>query len=424
MNDAGASALTEKQAASLQLFKAAVADVHTDQYDDHFYLRWLRARSYDVPKAEKMLRASLLWRDQMGTDSLLTSYNPPEVLQKYYPVGFSGHDRGGCPVLIIPFGNCDIKGILHSVKKSEYIKYTVYILEKSIRDMKEQSEKLGRNVDQLCIIFDLENFGMKHITWKPAMDVVLYLVQLHEGNYPEMMKKTYVVNTPKVFSIAYAIIRPFINDITASKIKIYGRGKPYKWRETLLADIDPNELPVHWGGSKTDENGDPRCPDLICLGGDVPQSYYMAPANRLAESEDLQMGTVNKGGTLSVEKEVPMAGSALRWEFKTEDYDIGFAVYRKQEDGSLVEVVPKQRVNSHLVPEDGQLMCTEPGTYVVTFDNTFSLFRPKKIAYTVSVLSPENVISGYDEIFGSGKRSSMTSLPNGPTSHIANTNGH
>jgi hypothetical protein len=35
------------------------------------------------------------------------------------------------------------------------------------------------------------------------------------------------------------------------------------YRETLLKYIDASELPAHYGGTKLDENGDPRCSALV-----------------------------------------------------------------------------------------------------------------------------------------------------------------
>ena len=50
-----------------------------------------------------------------------------------------------------------------------------------------------------------------------------------------------------------------------------------------------------------------------------------------------------------------------RWEFKTEGYDIGFGVHRINEDGSKEEIVASERVNSHMVPEEGNYVCQQPG---------------------------------------------------------------
>lgn len=79
----------------------------------------------------------------------------------------------------------------------------------------------------------------------------------------------------------------------------------------------------------------------------------------------------------------------------TESADVGFGVYLKtksgerQKAGDMVEVVPNQRYNSHLVPEDGSLTCSEPGVYVLRFDNTYSFIHSKRISYSVEVLLPD-----------------------------------
>ena len=51
----------------------------------------------------------------------------------------------------------------------------------------------------------------------------------------------------------------------------------------------------------------------------------------------------------------------------TDDNDIGFGVFRrtadaKQKKGEMEEIVETQRVNSHFVPEDGSVICKDPGT--------------------------------------------------------------
>ncbi|KAH7957474.1 hypothetical protein HPB52_019221 [Rhipicephalus sanguineus] len=102
--------------------------------------------------------------------------------------------------------------------------------------------------------------------------------------------------------------------------------------------------------------------------------------------------------TLSVDRrschEVPVsvtqAGSRLCWEYETEDHDIGFTVVRAQDDPAAedVTVLSWQREDSHLKPREGSILCEEPGTYVLKFDNTFSAYRSKKLTYTVRVVPP------------------------------------
>ncbi len=64
----------------------------------------------------------------------------------------------------------------------------------------------------------------------------------------------------------------------------------------------------------------------------------------------------------------------------SEGNDIGFGVFRRTSDerqkaGEMVEVVTSERVNSHMVPEDGSIVCDTPGTCKLTY-LTHPLTRP------------------------------------------------
>lgn len=56
-----------------------------------------------------------------------------------------------------------------------------------------------------------------------------------------------------------------------------------------------------------------------------------------------------------------------RWQFESDGADIGFGVFLKtrkgerQRVGEMTEVLPSQRYNAHLVPEDGSLTCLQAG---------------------------------------------------------------
>ncbi|XP_045616077.2 SEC14-like protein 2 [Procambarus clarkii] len=381
----------EREHRLAQLRERVAGVVAPDQQHDHNLLQWLVARNYNIDKAEHMLRRSMQWRKEWGADSVL-DWDVPEVLHHYYPVGMAGHDKTGLPVWIIPYGGCDMRGLLSSVRKADYIRYTIRVLELSRQDMAKQTQILGYPITQQCCIFDLENFSLKHVTWKPAMDVVLELVQLYEANYPEFLKCAYVINAPKVFTLAYAVIKPFLHEVTLKKIRIFGHSG---WKEALLEDIDADQLPQHWGGTRTDPDGNTKCPSQICLGGEVPKKYYLSLSksnlSKITDDDNLSTITLNKGGKKRLKYDVKQPGSHLKWEFRTEDFDVGFGVSRKVKKGEEEILVPMQRVNSQLVTEEGYLVCTEPGTYVVTFDNEFSYVRSKKILYTVHVEPPGSV---------------------------------
>ena len=50
------------------------------------------------------------FRKKYGVDTILTEYEPAEVLKNYVPGGFFGEDREGHPVWYDVSGNIDARG--------------------------------------------------------------------------------------------------------------------------------------------------------------------------------------------------------------------------------------------------------------------------------------------------------------------------
>jgi hypothetical protein len=48
------------------------------------------------------------------------------------------------------------------------------------------------------------------------------LLQIDQDNYPEMMRRMYLVNTPGLFTTLFAMLKPFIDPVTLSKIEVLG----------------------------------------------------------------------------------------------------------------------------------------------------------------------------------------------------------
>ncbi|XP_013402720.2 SEC14-like protein 2 [Lingula anatina] len=346
-----------------------------------------------------MLRNHLAWRKKVGADTILEDCVLPEVITTYYAGGWCGFDKEGDPVWVDPVGRLDLKGIAHSAKKEDIIKSKIMCVERGYRMMADQSKKLGKRVSQLCIIFDMEGFGMKHL-WKPGVDIFCEILEMFESNYPETLKRCYVINAPKIFPLAYHIVKPILSEDTKNKIKVLGSN----WKERVLRDIDPKEIPLYWGGTRTDPDGNPFCKSKVCIGGEVPKSYYLREKDQLS-SEYLVKSVIKKGSMLPVELEVNEPGCAIRWEFHTENHDIGYAIYYKTSPGEqnvsdMEVVVGNKRVNSHLVPEDGTVYCSKAGIYVFCFDNSYSWTRSKTVLYVIEVIHPETpsaMCNGYTQ---------------------------
>jgi hypothetical protein len=48
--------------------------------------------------------------------------------------------------------------------------------------------------------------------------------------------------------MAYSIVRPLMDERTASKMVIYSHGDR-EWKQALLADVDVDQLPLCYGGT-------------------------------------------------------------------------------------------------------------------------------------------------------------------------------
>ncbi|XP_063769455.1 SEC14-like protein 2 isoform X2 [Pseudophryne corroboree] len=383
--------LSPKQEEALVKFRENVKDLKPKLppflQDDYFLLRWLRARCFNLQKSESMLRKHMEVRKHMDADNVLEKWQPPEVVQKYLSGGLCGFDREGSPIWYDVIGPLDPKGLLFSASKQDLMKTKVRDCERMQQECRMQSEKLGRKVEEVVMIYDVEGLGLKHL-WKPAVDLYGEVLQMFEDNYPEALKRLFVIKAPKLFPVAYNLVKHFLSEDTRRKIIVVGDN----WKEVLQKYISPEELPKYYGGTLADPDGDPKCKSKINYGGDIPKTYYVR--DQVQQNYEHSV-TINRGSSQQMEYEILFPGCVLRWQFQSDGADIGFGVFRKtkagerQKAGDMIEVLPNERYNAHMVPEDGSLTCADPGTYVLRFDNTYSFIHAKKIGYTVEVLLPD-----------------------------------
>ncbi|KAL1791051.1 SEC14 2 isoform X1 [Sigmodon hispidus] len=380
--------LSPKQEEALAKFRENVQDVlpTLPNPDDYFLLRWLRARSFDLQKSEAMLRKHVEFRKQKDIDNII-SWQPPEVIQQYLSGGRCGYDLDGCPVWYDIIGPLDAKGLLFSASKQDLLRTKMRDCELLLQECAHQTTKLGKKIETITMIYDCEGLGLKHL-WKPAVEAYGEFLSMFEENYPETLKHLFVVKAPKLFPVAYNLIKPFLSEDTRKKIMVLGAN----WKEVLLKHISPEQLPMEYGGTMTDPDGNPKCKSKINYGGDIPKQYYVRDQVKQQYEHNVQ---ISRGSSHQVEYEILFPGCVLRWQFMSEGSDVGFGIFLKtkmgerQKAGEMTEVLPNQRYNSHMVPEDGTLTCSEPGIYVLRFDNTYSFIHAKKVSFTVEVLLPD-----------------------------------
>ncbi|XP_071790244.1 SEC14-like protein 3 isoform X2 [Asterias amurensis] len=413
----------------LQQFRTNLSDVLLVEHDDYYLLRFLRARKFDLKKSEKMIRDHFEFRKRWDVDYLANQWTPPEVLDKHFVGGLFGEARDGSPVWFDPYGHIDTKGIVMSVTRNDFLKFKILACERIQKALKEQSKKHGRRIEMYTLVFDLDKVNFSHL-WRPFVNLYNEVIKIWEANYPESLKCAFVINTPKMFTVGFNLIKPFLSEETAAKAVIVDS----HYHDKLFNLISKENVPIHYGGTAVDSDNDPKCQSKICFGGKVPRSYYLSDQ---FDYDSMSVIYVANGSHLDLRYSVKKPGSVLKWEFKTEKCNICFGVYLEQATAEsqtasqraghgvgqdktrshsssstsslssssslssvgrgdrgveLVEVIPLQKVNSEMVPESGGLRCEDTGTYVLRFDNNYSWLRCKKIFYTIEVMPPDNDI--------------------------------
>uniref|UniRef100_G3TM50 SEC14 like lipid binding 2 n=1 Tax=Loxodonta africana TaxID=9785 RepID=G3TM50_LOXAF len=369
--------LSPKQKEALAKFRENVQDVlpTLPNPDDYFLLRWLRARSFDLQKSEAMLRKHVEFRKQKDIDSII-SWQPPEVIQQYLSGGMCGYDLDGCPVWYDIIGPLDAKGLLFSATKQDLLRTKMRDCELLLQECGRQTTKVGKKIETITMIYDCEGLGLKHL-WKPAVEAYGEFLCMFEENYPETLKRLFVVKAPKLFPVAYNLIKPFLSEDTRKKIMVLGG----EWSRLLLHTMIcvPN-----WGCLYSKLGSHLQFSHKLF--SDISYIYHNVSTLSLI---------IARGSSHQVEYEILFPGCVLRWQFASDGADIGFGIFLKtkmgerQRAGEMTEVLSNQRYNAHMVPEDGTLTCSDPGIYVLRFDNTYSFIHAKKVSFTVEVLLPD-----------------------------------
>ncbi|KAM7301476.1 hypothetical protein ISCGN_016995 [Ixodes scapularis] len=200
-----------------------------------------------------------------------------------------------------------------------------------------------------------------------------------EGRLPQAAIRSSF--SPSFFPLVWRIVRPFLSQRTVDKVLIFAKDG---WREIMRDTFEPERLPKHWGGDMLGPDGDPRCTDKVCPGGQVPKCPQMGP--------DAFSQVISSRDAWELRVPVQQSQSLLRWNFNVQRGDLAFDLRYlppkddKKPEASDEPLTKPQRLTGQ---QDGSLHCDKPGTYVLRFDNSFSWLTSKNLTYTVEVQPPD-----------------------------------
>ncbi|KAM9194412.1 LOW QUALITY PROTEIN: putative SEC14-like protein 6 [Dugong dugon] len=403
--------------------------------DDHFLLHWLQVQRFDLQESEAMLQkfcvggagdalhlafwkqqdlgSKLVWQPPLNPNLFLKpnpapwplsrGTEPPlvynQVVRLFHATGICDHDQEGGPIWYLVIRGLDTKGLLLSASRQEPLRDKFRSCKLLLRDCEQQSQEvralahsqplpqtatahttkaalqyqLGKKVDTILAVLDFEGLGLRHL-WKPGVEFAQEFFSGLKANYPEILNSLIIVKAPKLFLVAFNLIKSYMSEQTRRKVVILGAG------------VDKHSFLV-----STAEADVPTC-QRIKYRGEVPRSYSLRNQVKMRYEHTV---TMSCGSSLQVENEILFPDCMLRWQFELEG-DIGFGIFLKtktgerQRVGKMVEVLPSQHYNAHRVPEDGSLTCLKAASEnVLRFGNTYSLVHSKHISYTVEVLLPD-----------------------------------
>jgi hypothetical protein len=261
----------------------------------------------------------------------------------------------------------DPEEVFAKYSSDDLINFHVYCMERELKMLYDQSEKLQKAVSKVVVIQNAAGVGFKHIH-SQALDVIKSLGKIDEDNYPEFLGSLVVLNAPGFFSIVFKLVKPFIDPITLSKICVFGTDEGWKTDARFLEWLSVDQVPKLWGGESEIE---------------------WTKTGAIEEDKDFVEYQIAAGGTERIKFTVDKEGSALVYEFKTKSYDIEFGVEnldaKKKKSKFLV---PIERVDSHKQNVSDYKCGLSKGSYEIVFDNAYSWTTAKTVLLSHQIKPP------------------------------------
>jgi len=274
--------LNESQKQTLEIFKSAASEEKLNiakfsvETIDQVACRFLRARQFDIGKAHELLHEC--WATKKEKKASEYTEAPVDetlkcemtVLRKFYPHNQAGYDKYNRPLLFDNSGTINMNGISHLTTQEGLVGYHFWTMEKCLDELftagKERAKRAAArdndgaeppaegsdgagNCISTCVVLDLQGCSMATVANSAAMNHMKMLIALDNVVYPEMLGKMFVVNAPSFIVSTFAMVKGWLDVRTQKKIELLGSGPEMTAR--LLEFIDPDQLPVRYGGTAT-----------------------------------------------------------------------------------------------------------------------------------------------------------------------------
>lgn len=199
---------------------------------DLFARRYIKAEKYSVEKAVARARAHAAWRESALPHGVVLEEEIEEQLahNKVFLVTTSRDQR---PVLIVRVKNHIPGGDIKVLSR-----FVIYCLECATYKADDHDNPDGK----ILALFDFRGIGFSNLDAKglrEAFDVL-------STNFPERVRKIYMLDSPLIFDALWRIVRPFIDPVSRDKVEFISGERA---KQVLHETIGEEHLPSTYYGT-------------------------------------------------------------------------------------------------------------------------------------------------------------------------------
>lgn len=381
-------AINETVRPLIKKIRDELGELVTDDFTDSGFLKWLQEYDNNLEEIIPNLRQYFRIIRSYDFTKFPKKY---DHLNKYFPTGFVDvpGNRADQFVKVETMGSFDVKGIVKCVPMVHIVLHGMAHIEAELKIGRKREKETG-HIQKSVFILDAEGAKMKPKWLSLVSGPFLRVSKILMKNYTAYTESYVVVNTPAFSDTIYNVFKPILSEKTKKKVVILGSN----WKKDVLKYVDPEVLPVHYGGNFVDENNDPKCASKIVYTSKVPKDLYWVPSKDDPTEDQLITLSVGVKKSKLVTVHIEEKGSSLEW-FYTADKDWGFGVFftenENDEDTEKMEMVYPQF--KHLggptfIFETDRILCKKTGFYKIWFNNSFAKVSKLYIKYKVNIIKP------------------------------------
>jgi hypothetical protein len=194
--------------------------------DSHTFLRYLRARKFDVTATINLMTEWIEWRIETKPHLIKAEQVVNELTTS--KAFWFGLDKQGCPNIVI-------RPNLHVASERDYdecLLFTIFTAELGMSLMKNP------NAAQYNILYDASQFGYRNAD----LPILKEFIRL-SNFYAERLKNIYVFRANWVYSGLLKVCKPLLDPVTFAKINLLSK------LEEIEPFVEKDQLLPEFGGT-------------------------------------------------------------------------------------------------------------------------------------------------------------------------------